>query len=399
MANRKTRFFTDDDNNQNNKNLSKEELYDIYSSFGEGTKKPQESNEPTQEKQFSGAKGFSTEKNTPMPEQKVTFKGFSVPSAQQPYEEQPRLSFDSDVDSNDQLSTSKKIIYVHKERATAKIYALAAVAVCIGVVAFAIITSINAIKNKDSINNNGVISAVSSEINADEYLEQLFGDDSRPPKQEEPESQAIESKPSSEDYASQIGNIAEPVKLLIVNEDNPLKSSYKPSTARVSLPTAKQSVRLETTANQALNLMYKAMKADKVASNLRVFSAYRSYATQKAAFKSLNKRMKNELGIKDTDVASNSAFQLLGSAGTSEQQLGTCIGRELGQDFLSTDAGKWLYENSYKFGFILRYPADKLNIHKRTYEPWHFRYVGATAAKYMKENNICLEEYVELFPQ
>ena len=54
----------------------------------------------------------------------------------------------------------------------------------------------------------------------------------------------------------------------------------------------------------------------------------------------------------------------------------------------------WLRENSYKFGFILRYPKDKIDITNVTNEEWHFRYVGKDIAKEMKEKNICLEEYL-----
>ena len=45
------------------------------------------------------------------------------------------------------------------------------------------------------------------------------------------------------------------------------------------------------------------------------------------------------------------------------------------------------------YGFILRYPKDKTNITGIIYEPWHFRYVGVEAAKYIMSNNLTLEEY------
>ena len=54
-----------------------------------------------------------------------------------------------------------------------------------------------------------------------------------------------------------------------------------------------------------------------------------------------------------------------------------------------------MVENSHKYGFVLRYPKDKESITGIEYEPWHFRYVGKEHAKVMKENNFCLEEYVE----
>ena len=51
-------------------------------------------------------------------------------------------------------------------------------------------------------------------------------------------------------------------------------------------------------------------------------------------------------------------------------------------------------KNSWKYGFVLRYPADKSDITGIIYEPWHYRYVGKEAAAEIYENNLCLEEYL-----
>jgi D-alanyl-D-alanine carboxypeptidase len=75
--------------------------------------------------------------------------------------------------------------------------------------------------------------------------------------------------------------------------------------------------------------------------------------------------------------------------GTSEHQTG------LGVDIIgSRKMYDWLEENSWKYGFILRYPDDKIDITGIIYEPWHFRYVGVEAATYIMENNLTLEEYL-----
>jgi D-alanyl-D-alanine carboxypeptidase len=50
-----------------------------------------------------------------------------------------------------------------------------------------------------------------------------------------------------------------------------------------------------------------------------------------------------------------------------------------------------------EYGFILRYPADKTEITGVMYEPWHFRYVGVDAATYIMENDLCFEEFLELY--
>lgn len=62
----------------------------------------------------------------------------------------------------------------------------------------------------------------------------------------------------------------------------------------------------------------------------------------------------------------------------------------------STKEAIWLNEHAAEYGFILRFPQDKVAITGISYESWHFRYVGEEAAKFMKENNLCLEEFVEL---
>ncbi len=59
-----------------------------------------------------------------------------------------------------------------------------------------------------------------------------------------------------------------------------------------------------------------------------------------------------------------------------------------------TAESKWLAENCYKYGFILRYPPEKADITGIIYEPWHYRYVGKEAAKEIKEKGITLEEYL-----
>ena len=55
---------------------------------------------------------------------------------------------------------------------------------------------------------------------------------------------------------------------------------------------------------------------------------------------------------------------------------------------------KWLNQNAYHYGFIKRYPHDKVAITGINNEPWHYRYVGIEVATKMKEENLCLEEYL-----
>ena len=64
--------------------------------------------------------------------------------------------------------------------------------------------------------------------------------------------------------------------------------------------------------------------------------------------------------------------------------------------FANSREGVWLRENAWRFGFVLRYPADKQELTGVAFEPWHFRYVGKEAAEYMHTYGLCLEEYLAL---
>lgn len=81
--------------------------------------------------------------------------------------------------------------------------------------------------------------------------------------------------------------------------------------------------------------------------------------------------------------------------GTSEHQLGIAV--DINADGINStgqEVYEWLDQNSYKFGFIRRYPPDKTDITGVINEPWHYRYVGAAAATEMYNRGICLEEYL-----
>lgn len=67
----------------------------------------------------------------------------------------------------------------------------------------------------------------------------------------------------------------------------------------------------------------------------------------------------------------------------------------LDERFAKTDAYNWLKENCYDYGFILRYPREKEDITKISFEPWHYRYVGEEHARAIKESGLCLEEYLQ----
>lgn len=94
-------------------------------------------------------------------------------------------------------------------------------------------------------------------------------------------------------------------------------------------------------------------------------------------------------------------YQEMGSdyalpAGYSEHNLGLSL--DVGSTQMKmADApeGKWIEENAWKYGFILRYPKDKTDVTGIQYEPWHIRYVGLPHSAIMKEKNFALEEYLD----
>lgn len=70
---------------------------------------------------------------------------------------------------------------------------------------------------------------------------------------------------------------------------------------------------------------------------------------------------------------------------------------DVSSDFAASAEAIWLERNAYKYGFILRYPRLKEHITGISFEPWHYRYVGAESARLIKDNGICLEEFLDFY--
>lgn len=118
-------------------------------------------------------------------------------------------------------------------------------------------------------------------------------------------------------------------------------------------------------------------------------SGYRSYKTQYEIFKS-----------KENDVGLGETIKTIALPGYSEHQLGLAmdvsskkVNYKLVESFGRTAEGKWLAENSYKYGYIIRYNKGKEDITGYNHEPWHLRYVGKKAAEEIYNRDITLEEY------
>lgn len=129
-----------------------------------------------------------------------------------------------------------------------------------------------------------------------------------------------------------------------------------------------------------------------------ICSSYRTMEKQTSLF---NKKVMGLIAQGYSEIeARTEAGKWIAVPGTSEHQLGLAVDivsesyQILDEQQQNTAEQKWLTENSYKYGFILRYPADKSEITGIDFEPWHYRYVGKEIAAEIDQKGICLEEYL-----
>lgn len=183
----------------------------------------------------------------------------------------------------------------------------------------------------------------------------------------------------------------------VVSKDSPLQETYIPKTL---IYDKQYKVWLCKNALKAFYHMNQCIKKDGI-DELVLVSGYRAYDYQKGLYeKKVNKMMESGLPLKQAEIE---AATIVAPPGCSEHQTGLAIDvtayamkeweDPLCEAFENTLQSKWMLEFGYHFGFILRYPKDKVALTGITYEPWHYRYVGKQNAKKLKELSICLEEY------
>ena len=183
--------------------------------------------------------------------------------------------------------------------------------------------------------------------------------------------------------------------LQLINYENYLDQNYKPDDL-VNVPTRgdRDVQKLRLYPARALEALMAEAKACGVL-DFTVTSGWRGYWTQ-------DWLLKNQISKYTPTMSYDDAYALaiteVAIPGTSEHQSGLCVDMHNlpGADisYAKTESAKWLAANCYKFGFILRYPKDKTEITKISFEPWHFRYVGRYHASMMNELGMCLEEYI-----
>lgn len=215
----------------------------------------------------------------------------------------------------------------------------------------------------------------------------------------------------------------DPTYLILASKVHVLGDSYVPASLKTLTCATNngKTIQLEARAADAVCAMMKEMNAEGI-KNISVTSGYRDYAYQSSLFsyyceqetKGFSEEARayfgdeylqnnyHDFGLTGLTPEDARRVVLTYSAypGTSEHQTGLCVDfitsdmSGLTNAFENTAASAWLRENAYKFGFILRYPADKTDVTGYSYESWHYRFVGREAATDIHFGRLTLEQYL-----
>lgn len=212
------------------------------------------------------------------------------------------------------------------------------------------------------------------------------------PKEEETQQEESSEEQDTRKLAEEFAQEKQEWYLLLANVDNPLPQDFT-----VETEVVQNSFEMDARVAQTMRDMIDAAAKDGV--DLLVCSAYRSIEKQQTLFDEQVQIYLNQ------GKSRQEAYDLTASAiaipGTSEHHTGlaadivTPTHQTLDPEFADTEAGQWLQEHAWEYGFVLRYPEDKQDVTKIIYESWHYRFVGKTHAKLMKESGLCLEEYLQ----
>ena len=171
-------------------------------------------------------------------------------------------------------------------------------------------------------------------------------------------------------------------------------------------------LKLDLTAEKALEAMMQDMFALGI-DDVCVQSAYRTYAEQQNLFNNYVNSEINKGLSRDEAIANANKYSARPEY--SEHRTGLCVDffvpscmlelENYGYEgsypndvgFTETNAYPWLLKNCWKYGFILRYPEDKVDITGYSYESWHYRFVGLEVASIIHQTGLCYEEYLEFF--
>lgn len=187
--------------------------------------------------------------------------------------------------------------------------------------------------------------------------------------------------------------------LKLVNAENPMTQEDVPELEVETVDENQYQVDARIVAD--LQDMFDAARA--AGRNPVICSAFRSWDYQVSLYENKIDRVMQEEGLNEAQ-AQEKAGTVVAKPGTSEHQMGLALDivsseyMNLDEGQMETEDQQWLIENSWKYGFILRYPLDKSDITGIIFEPWHYRYVGKKAAKEITEQGLTLEEYLGADP-
>lgn len=168
--------------------------------------------------------------------------------------------------------------------------------------------------------------------------------------------------------------------VLLCNRWNPVPDDYQMNLVEIG------KFKIDASCKDELQQMIDDAKNDGV--KITINNSYRSKALQQSMWKT---RQEKYMGQGMTKAEADAYIgRSVAVPGTSEHQTGLALDVSKTQKIYD-----WVGENSWKYGFIVRYPDDKMDITGIIYEPWHLRYVGKELAKDIYESGLCLEEYLQ----
>lgn len=177
-------------------------------------------------------------------------------------------------------------------------------------------------------------------------------------------------------------------EIMLVNNKSYIDKEYEPECVNLS-----NGEKVDKRIYPQLQRMFDEARSEGISITVR--SGYRSWEEQKNLWTQELERLDEE-GISLHEAIEQGVLSVQ-RAGTSEHQTGMAVDINSMTDMDDTALYEWLKDNAYKYEFILRYPENKTDITGIMYEPWHFRYVGETTAAIIKNEDLCLEEYIDKY--
>ena len=192
---------------------------------------------------------------------------------------------------------------------------------------------------------------------------------------------------------------------ILVNRDHPLPDNYRTVELvnltkycdRSIVKIKANGIEGEKVAVDAMMTMFADAKAEGLG-QWQVNAGWRSVKYQKTLFDNKVAEYRKK-GVSRSDAVGRTR-KTVQDPGCSEHHTGLAFDITVtGSSFKGTKQCAWITEHCWDYGFILRYPEDKTGITGISSEPWHFRYVGVEHARRMRDEKLCLEEYVQRYGQ